>query len=106
MAGILERRRYPLFVMARAAELARELVDYDERIAARVLAGLCADLGGPAADGDVDVARMKAFLSQPDPGQLPEVGDPRTTTAEWKEEFGRYEATRALAAALASLLDR
>ena len=105
MAGILKRRGYPVFV-ARAAELARELVDYDEQIAMRVLEQLCADLGGPAADGESDVARMKAFLAQPDPGQLPEVGDPRTTTAQWKEGFGRYEATRALASALASLLDR
>ena len=70
----------------------------------RVLAHLCADLGGPAAEGDRDVRKMKAFLSQPDPS-LPEVGDPQTTTAEWKEEFGHYEATRSFAAALASLLD-
>ena len=105
MAGILERPGYP-HPVARAAELARELVDYDERIAMRVLEQLCVDLGGPATEGDPDLGRMKAFLAQPDPGQLPEVGDPRTTTAQWKEEFGRYEATRALASALASLLDR
>ena len=70
----------------------------------RVLAHLCADLGGPAAEGDPDVRKMKAFLSHPD-ASLAEVGDPQTTTAEWKEEFGHYEATRSFAAALASALD-
>ena len=90
--------------MTRAHELAAALVDYDEQVAMRVLAHLCADLGGPAAEGDVDVSRMKAFLSQPHAG-LPEVGDPQTTTAEWKEELGHYEASRSLAAALASALD-
>ncbi len=90
--------------MTRAHELAEALVEYDEQVAMRVLAHLCADLGGPAAAGDLDVSRMKAFLAQPHAG-LPEVGDPQTTTAEWKEELGHYEASRSLAAALASVLD-
>ena len=90
--------------MSRAGEVAWALVEYDRRVAAHVLALICANLGGPAADGEFDLDRMRTFLSVPN-GNLAEVGDPQTTTAEWKAEFAHYEGMRALGAELADLLE-
>ncbi len=92
--------------MLYATQVAEQLVSYDERVATRILAALCAELGGPTATGHPDLTRMKAFLGQPDARALAETDDPQTTTAEWKADFGHYEATRSLAGALAALLDR
>ena len=91
--------------MSKAGEVAWALVDYDRRVATHVLALICAELGGPVNEGDLDLNRMKAFLSQPDGRGLAEVGDPQTTTAEWKAEFAHYEGMRALGAELADLLE-
>ena len=70
-----------------AEELARRLVEYDRALAGTVLETLRERLGDrDALDADV--------------------GDPQTTTAEWKDALREYEAARALAAALAPLLRR
>ena len=70
-----------------AEELARRLVEYDRAVAETVLEMLRERLG------DRDAVAS-------------EVGDPQTTTAQWKDAFREYEAARALASALAPLLGR
>ena len=70
-----------------AAELARRIVEYDRAVAETVLDALRAKLG----DRD-------ALAS--------EVGDPQTTTAEWKDAFHEYEAASSVAGAPVSLLRR
>ena len=70
-----------------AEELARRLVEYDRALAETILETLRERLG------DRDAVSS-------------EVGDPQTTTAQWKDALREYEAARALAAALAPLLAR
>lgn len=88
-----------------ASNLARRLIAYDELLARRILAVLVEELGGPPAetdDGDLSYAR--GFLFQAERFSAPEVGDPRTTTREWKTEFAHRESVRTLARELLELL--
>jgi hypothetical protein len=70
--------------MTRAPELAQALVDYDERVAQKVLDLLVQELGG-TLDG-----------SPPDSESI--------TTSEWKEGLAAYERLRSLARELERLL--
>ena len=96
--------------MAQANELARKLVEYDERLALELLERICGELGGPPSDGDRDVGEMRDFLSDPEAAQsrpltrLGDVADSPATTSEWKSEFSRSERMRALGLALADRL--
>ncbi len=69
--------------MPQSSELARALVAYDREAATVVLGALEAEVGRP-----------------PDA----EVGDPATTTREWKTQFAHHERMRALADELSRLL--
>lgn len=70
--------------MSQAGNLARRLIDYDRETAAAVRAAL-----------EIQLREADA---------PPEVGDPSTTTREWKTQFARQERMRALCAELAQLL--
>jgi hypothetical protein len=91
--------------MSQVSNLARRLIAYDRLLAGRILAMLVEELGGPrAAGGEPDVARLRSFLAQTESFVAPEVGDPRTTTREWKADFAHRESIRTLARELAELL--
>jgi hypothetical protein len=88
--------------MSQVSNLARRLIAYDRVLARRILVLLVEDLGGPrAVDGELDIPRMRSFL---DSFAAPEVGDPRKTTQEWKDDFAHRESMRALADELLELL--
>ena len=88
--------------MSAASELAGRLVAYDVRLARGLLRWIVAELGGSDAD---DLGEARALLERPDLAWIPEVGDPNTTTAEWKAEFGHRESLRALGVELLGRLD-
>lgn len=96
--------------MPHTADLARRLVDYDERLARDVLELVCARLGGPAEEGGADVETMRSFLANADVARsqplsrLGDVGDAPSTTSEWKTEFSHVERMRTLGLALSDLL--
>ena len=69
--------------MSQAGNVARRLVDYDR---------------------DTAVAVHVALEAQLAAGKVPEVGDPSTTTREWKTQFARQERLRALCEELGTLL--
>ena len=84
--------------------LARRLIAFDPLLARRTLAMLVEELGGPRDAGVQDLARMRGFLLQGDTFVAPDVGDPRTSTREWKTDFAHRENMRELALELAELL--
>ncbi len=96
--------------MPDSLELAQRLVEYDDELAADVLALVCEQLGGPAADGEPDVEKMRTFLAQADAAtssrlsRLSDVADAPSTTDEWKSEFHHFERMRRLGLALAEAL--
>jgi hypothetical protein len=71
--------------MSDASNLARRLIAYDAQLAGRILEILVSEL-------------------EPDTFAAPEVGDPRTTTREWKSGLAYRESARVLARELAELL--
>jgi hypothetical protein len=91
--------------MSQVSNLARRLIAYDSLLAARILAMLVEELGGPPdRGGEPDVTRLRSFLAQTETFVAPEVGDPRTSTREWKADFAHRESMRTLARELAELL--
>ncbi|MGH3103961.1 MAG: hypothetical protein ACRDN6_07695, partial [Gaiellaceae bacterium] len=74
----------------------------DRPVAARVLTALVEELGGPPATDPPDLARIRAFLTQP-ATDVP-IGDPHTSTRQWKTGFAQQERMRGLAGELAELL--
>lgn len=91
--------------MTDASNLARRLIAYDEWLARRILLMLVEELGGPPAEADDgDLSHVHGFLFQAESFFAPEVGDPRTTTREWKAEFAHRESVRTLARELLELL--
>ena len=86
--------------MARAEELARGLAEYDRDLALDFLKSICADLGGPEAEKDAEVAEMRGFLASPAAAQ-DALDKP---TQEWKRDFGHRERARSLGLALANVL--
>lgn len=88
-----------------ASNLARRLIAYDPQLARRILAMLVEELGGPPADkDDPDLAPVRGFLFQAESFFAPEVGDPRTSTREWKTDLAHRESARTLARELVELL--
>jgi hypothetical protein len=85
-----------------ASNLARRLIAYDPLLARRILGLLVEELGGPIADADEDLGRARGFLHES--YFAPEVGDPRTSTREWKTDLAHRETLRALAQELVELL--
>lgn len=83
--------------------LARRLIAFDPLLARRTLAMLVEELGGPPADGEL--AHVRGFLQHGEKFAAPEVGDPRSSTREWKTDFAHRENMRELALELAVLLD-
>jgi hypothetical protein len=83
--------------MAGSTSVARALVDYDPRLAERLLRLVASELGiAPNAD----VSQLQAALHT-----VIEDGA-RETTVEWKAEFAHVERLRALGLELAKLLDQ
>jgi hypothetical protein len=88
-----------------ASNLARRLIAYDPALARRILGMLVEELGGPAPDADeLDLGHVRGFLFQAESFFAPEVGDPRTSTREWKTDLAHRESARALARELVELL--
>jgi hypothetical protein len=89
-------------------EVARRLVQYDERLAEDVLALICAQLGGPVTEGKWDPGQMRDFMADPAAARLRSLSElsevDETTTAEWKSQFARSERLRTLGLALADLV--
>lgn len=103
--GTIETVLRILATVTDASNLARRLIAYDEWIARRILLTLVEELGGPPADADDgDLSRVRGFLFQADSFVAPEVGDPRTSTREWKAAFAHRESVRTLAQELLELL--
>ena len=93
--------------MTQVTSLARRLIAFDPLLARRMLAMLVEELGGPRAGGDApDLARVRGFLQQAESFAAPEVGDPRSSTREWKADFAHRENMRELARELSQLLGR
>lgn len=96
--------------MPGTADLAEQLTEFDERLAGDLLELICAKLGGPAAEGDRDMAKIRAFLADSEAARskplerMSDVADSPATTSEWKSEFGHSERLRALGLALAKRL--
>ena len=91
--------------MTQVTSLARRLIAFDPLLARRTLAMLVEELGGPRAGPDgIDLARVHGFLQQAESFAAPEVGDPRSSTREWKADFAHRENMRELARELADLL--
>jgi hypothetical protein len=82
--------------MAGSTSVARALVDYDPRLAERLLRLVASELG-LAADGDVH--QLQAAIQT-----VVEDGS-RETTVEWKAGFAHVERLRSLGLELAKLLD-
>ena len=83
-------------------ELADRLVEYDPRLARRVVALIVERLGGGAASAGDDLARLHAFLSRNDAAAVRD--EPAKTTSEWKIDFAHYERLRLLGLLVADLL--
>jgi hypothetical protein len=92
--------------VSQVTSLARRLIAFDPLLARRTLAMLVEELGGSPDAGAQDLARVRGFLVQPDSFIAPDVGDPRTSTREWKTDFAHRENMRELALELAELLAR
>jgi hypothetical protein len=91
--------------VSQVTSLARRLVAFDGLLARRTLAMLVEELGGPRVGSDGDgVARARGYLQHAESFAAPEVGDPRTSTREWKADFAHRENMRELALELAELL--
>ena len=91
--------------MSQVTSLARRLIAFDPLLARRTLAMLVEELGGPRAGADgIDLARVRGFLQQAESFAAPDVGDPRTSTREWKSGFAHRENMRELARELSDLL--
>ena len=96
--------------MAETRDVADRLAEFDERLARSVLALICSELGGPAADGDSGIGEIRAFLSDPEAARsnplkrMADVSESPATTSEWKTEFAHSERLRALGVALADRL--
>ena len=97
--------------MPEAQELARRLVEYDQRLAEDLLEMICSQLGGPAADGSAAVHEMQSFLSDPEVARSRslsrlegDVAESPSTTSEWKAEFSHSERLRGLGLAIAERL--
>ena len=82
--------------------LARRLIAFDPVLARRTLEMLVAELGGLRGDGDL--ANIRGFLQHGESFAAPDVGDPRSSTQEWKADFAHRENIRELALELAELL--
>jgi hypothetical protein len=82
--------------MAGSTSVARALVDYDPRLAERLLRLVASELG-VAADGDV--SELQAAL------QTVLENGTTETTVEWKAAFAHVERMRSLGLELAKLLD-
>jgi hypothetical protein len=78
-----------------AKEAASEIAGYDRDVAARVLAWIVSDLGGPA-----DPAQALPFLTTPES----RAAGGAQSTREWKADFALRERARALGIELAKLL--
>jgi hypothetical protein len=91
--------------VSQVTSLARRLIAFDPLLARRTLAMLVEELGGPRAGSDgLEVAQLRSFLLHVENFAAPEVGDPRTSTREWKTDFAHRENMRELALELAELL--
>ena len=91
-----------------AADLAGRLVEFDARLAGRVLSVVVEELGG-AAHVARDAAHARAFLSQvvggPRLARMTDVSGP-SMTEDWKTELGDDGRLRELGLELAALLER
>lgn len=98
--------------MAPSDDLARDLVEFDERLAVDVLDSIVTRLGSPESDGEPDLARAFKFLSDPEKARLRalrrlgDVDDSPSTTTEWKSQFAHSERLRTFGLALVDALDR
>jgi hypothetical protein len=87
--------------VSQVTSLARRLIAFDPLLARRMLVTLVEELGGPHVE---DLARVRSFLLQADSFAAPDVGDPRSSTREWKDDFAHRENMRELARELLELL--
>ncbi len=96
--------------MAASQELASGLVEFDERLAVDVLAGVVQRLGG--GDGEPDLAAWSKFLGDPEQARLRslrrlgDLDDSPATTSEWKSQFAHSERLRTFGLALVEALER
>jgi DNA-binding transcriptional ArsR family regulator len=96
--------------MAPSHELARDLVDYDERLAVDVLMGVAQRLGGASGDDEPDLTQIAKFLGDPEQARLRslrrlgDVEDAPATTGEWKSQFAHSERLRTFGLALVEAL--
>jgi hypothetical protein len=88
--------------VSQVTSLARRLIAFDPLVARRTLELLLTELGGPRPDGDL--AHVRGFLQHGENFAAPDVGDPRSSTLEWKADFAHRENMRELALELAELL--
>ena len=89
--------------VSQVTSLARRLIAFDPLLARRTLEMLVAELGGPRpVDGDL--AHVRGFLQGGETFAAPDIGDPRSSTQEWKADFAHRENMRELALELAELL--
>ncbi len=95
--------------MAPSDELARQLVGFDERLAAHVLAAVQARLGGGESE-EIDLPRAREFLSDPEQARLRALrrlsdDDSPGSTAEWKSQFAHSERLRSFGLSLVDALE-
>jgi hypothetical protein len=90
--------------VTQVTSLARRLIAFDPLLARRTLELLVEELGGPRLRPDGDLGRVRGFLQQSESFAAPEVGDPRSSTREWKADFAHRENMRELALELTELL--
>jgi hypothetical protein len=88
--------------VSQVTSLARRLIAFDPVLARKTLELLVVELGGPHADGDL--AQVRGFLQHGESFAAPDVGDPRSSTREWKADFAHRENMRELALELTELL--
>jgi len=88
--------------VSQVTSLARRLIAFDPLLARRTLAMLLEELGGPRPDDDL--AHARGFLQHGESFAAPDVGDPRSSTREWKTDFAHRENMRELALELVELL--
>jgi len=92
-------------------DLARDLVDFDERLALDVLAGVVSRLCGGDGDGEPDLAQIAKFLGDPERARLRslhrlgDVDDSPASTSEWKSQFAHSERLRTFGLALVQALE-
>ncbi len=91
-------------------ELARQLVEFDERLAAHVLAAVQARLGGGDSE-EPDLPRSREFLSDPEKARLrslrrlTDIEESPVSTAEWKSQFAHSERLRSFGLSLVDALE-